>query len=1154
MNDFATRRRAARAGASLMALVIASVTTAAAAQSTAAPASVAQMPPRPSTSNVAPTQTAPVGGPGIANSTVPNNEMVSAPQTVVTRVPDPVNEGEVLVVGVRQAEASAIERKRTARTAQDSIVADDVGQFPDKNAAEAIARIAGVALDVGDDGQQGGFTIRGQAADLIRVEVDGMTALPANGDNGGRAVGISDISSDLIKSVDVVKGQTADMTPGGVGGTVRIEQRNGLDFKKPLYRLNVQGRQDTLNGRWAPRINAVVAGKFFGDDLGLLFNGTYEQQRLTTDFARVSNKQAGYLPLGDHDNSPEKSFTTPFDPVAAAVTTKAGCAALTDSNTIRSRLNCYAQWEDFLPSLPRYGRGVRDDKRLSLQVRADWRATRNLTLFASYNPNIRHYSSQDFNLSVAAPSGTTNSNGAISTNITNVQVNANHYVTQYDMVRGTGNGTVSALNWSSQVRDLQRDTAQHYGQAGADWLIGRWTIKARAQYSYAKAEREDEAFTFNAALPSARFNLVPENGLWNISVPSTIDLSSPQAYYPVLGSNGRSATSQLEYTPFADKNSEWNFQFDVARQFVDFGPLTQLKFGAQRRTRDNQSYRHDGSTISPGVVLSSARSLDLLQYCVPSAAPSTMPCVFGSARRNTSSTASEQLSKIHNLTQEQYQEIINASLITLPGRNFFSGLPGRGSLIDSWSGYDAKVFFDTLSKYADLSAHNPNCLYECIASDGKTYKRPTYDTTEKTFSAYAMADFEMPIFDARLDGNIGVRYQRIGVDAEPVINFANRVAVPTTNSATGLPGYTITDVFTSRQVGQVKRTSEDWLPSLNLALWAYDTLALRYSIALQRARPSIQQLTGSSAVTCGKINDADRAALEALLATNPGAIDDGNPDTDDEDEAANVIDNFVNRCGGRIGNPELKGYGALTQNLSLEWYPNRQTQLTAAVYSIDVRSGRPEGDTIPQYSLNDTTYQVSTYRDGPSGLKTTGFEIAGRTAFTFLPSFLKYLGGGFNYSYSRTNEKNTAIDLFSRKALPPRGQSAYYYNVNAWYDDGRLNARIAYQARANYYDRTESDGINRIPAGFGVDDSGASAYFKMVSPIFKTAVKTIDARASYKLNDMFQLFVEGKNLTDNAYTRYTTDRYRKIDDKGTPYVYDTLFSGRTYYIGAIATF
>lgn len=1154
MKDTAAHRIATRAGASLLALTIAGAfTPLAGAQSATNSPAPAQTTPRPSSSATAPAQTAPVAGPGIANSTVPNNEMISGPlEPVVSQRMTPVaeeeaREGEVIVTGVRNAEASAIARKRTARTAQDSIVADDVGQFPDKNAAEAISRIAGVALDVADSGEQGGFTIRGQSADLIRIEVDGMTTLSANGDQGGRAAGVGEISSDLIKSVDVIKGQTADMTPGGVGGTVRIEQRTGLDFKEPLYRLNLQGAYQTLSQRLTPRINGIVTQKFFGGDVGVLLSGTYEAQNIGTDYARVSDKGAGYAAFGDLDNSPEKSFTQPFDPIAAAVTTKAGCANLTTTG-INSRLNCYAQWEDFVPSLPRPGRQIRGDKRLSIQARVDWRVNRDLTVFASYNPNIRRVSSQDYNWSVATPNGSIGTNGAnANVNVTNAVVNSNHYVTAFDFVRGVGG--ITALNVTSQVRDIQRRISQHYAQTGADFYSGPWTVKARAQFSLATNKREDLAFSILAPVERASYSRL-DSGLWTIKIPN-VDLLNAASYYPTVGATGVSANSQIEYTPFADKNKEWNYQLDVDRTFDNFGPITRIKAGIQHRMYDNESRRENGFQLSPGVVLSRARSLDLLQFCDPALAPATTPCQFGSVRRTTTAGTADQTYKIHTITRQQYQDLLNASLIALPGAQFFSGAPNRGDLISTWGTYDVDAFFGQLRQIANLTDYNPDCLYSCRASDGNTYDRPTYLTNEQTSSAYAMLDFETRPFGLLFNGNIGVRYQRIKVDAQPVVDFSRRVATPVT---TPFPGYTIENQIIRREIGQVNRTSEDWLPSVNFAVWPIEgKLGLRYSGSLQRARPSILQLTGSGVANCGVVDPAQRAALEAFLAANPGAIQDDDPNTDDSSEARSVLDNFVNRCSGRIGNPELKGYGARTQNVSLEWYPNRDTQLSAAVYQIDVNSGRPETVNIGAYELSGDTYEVGSYRDGPSGLRQRGFEVSGRTAFTFLPGFLRYLGGGFNYSFTKSNEKNTIVDPWTGIALPPRSQSKYYYNINLWYDDGKLNARVAYQRRASYFDLYDAETKNRVPTFPGLTGSAQNgSYFKYLSPIFKNGTETLDARASYSITKKFQLFAEGKNLLGTTIEKYAPTEFR--DAGGAPYLYDSLYAGRTFYAGAIITF
>ncbi|WP_347304150.1 TonB-dependent receptor [Croceibacterium sp. TMG7-5b_MA50] len=1095
-------------------------------------------------------QTSAEAGPGVANSTVPNNESINAPGSVTAEG----DGNEILVTGVRQAEQSAIARKRTARTAQDSIVADDVGQFPDKNAAEAISRIAGVALDVGDSGEQGGFTIRGQSADLIRIEVDGMTTLPSGGGTGGRAATIGELSSDLIKSVDVIKGQTADMTPGGVGGTVRIEQRSGLDFNEPLYRLNAQAAYQTLSEDINPRINAIATQKFFDDRVGFIINGTYEKQSIGTDYSRVSRAQQGYIPLGDLDNSPEKSFTTPFDPAAAAVTQKSGCAALPTTG-INSRLNCYAQWEDFVPSYVRPGRQIRGEERFSVQARLDWEVNDDLIAFVSYNPNIRKVNSQDYNYSVAIPVGTTNAAGQLATsNIGNVVVNENHFVTSYDMINRpaglatTVPGYVTNLQMTTQNRDIRRDVQQYYTQGGVDFDSGPWTIKGRVQYSLSKFERQDIAISAFAPLERASFALQPDTGLWTVDTPG-IDQYDPATYYPVIGATGYSSNPQIDVIPAANRDSEWNFQLDGEHDFYDFGPLTRIKMGAQHRIRKNDTFNESGYIITPGTVLSRARSLDQIRACDPvRAAAAGNPCVFGSVPRAITpanfNTTADRLYKLHTITVEQYQQILNASVMKLPGA-------GRDDGTINWGTIDTQVFARELGKVADLSDWNLDCLYECIASDGNVYERPPYHTDEITSSAYIMADFAVRPFGVLFEGNVGVRYQRIKVDAAPVIDFSNRTATLITE-ADGLPSYVVGTQLLRRDVGEIKRTSEDWLPSFNLAAWPVeDILGLRYSIAKQRARPSLAELTGATVANCATVPAGLYDQLAAFNAQYPNRIQDDNPDTDDDGAAEGLLAAFINRCSGRIGNPELAGYGATTQNLSLEWYPNADTQLTGAIYQIAVKTGRPEGFSTDGYTLGSDDYAVDTYRDGPGGLTQRGFEIAGRTAFTFLPGPLQYLGGGFNYSYTESNEETTEVDLFTGIALPPRSQSKYYYNVNLWYDDGKLNARIAYQRRDMFYDRTDPDAENRIPASAGLDGSTVANYFKTVPPVYKTGTENLDARASYQLFPKLQLFVEGKNLLNTSIGKYTPDEFRVIGG-GTPYMFDEVFVGRTFYFGIIA--
>src|SRR5438067_13401125 len=116
----------------------------------------------------------------------------------------------VYVAGTRKSVASAIDRKLKASTVTDSIVAEDIGQFPDKNVGEALSRVTGVQLSR-DFGEGSTVSIRGVEPSLNRIEVNGNSVLSTDG-TAGRGAELRELASELISSIDVYKGTTADLT------------------------------------------------------------------------------------------------------------------------------------------------------------------------------------------------------------------------------------------------------------------------------------------------------------------------------------------------------------------------------------------------------------------------------------------------------------------------------------------------------------------------------------------------------------------------------------------------------------------------------------------------------------------------------------------------------------------------------------------------------------------------------------------------------------------------------------------------------------------------------------------------------------------------------------------------------------------------------
>lgn len=203
------------------------------------------------------------------------------------QAPAPANEAAPAVVqvsGTRLSVISAIERKKGAGTVTDSIVAEDIGQFPDKNVGEALSRITGVQLSR-DFGEGGQIAIRGVEPNLNRVEINGMSVLSTN-NTAGRGAELRELPAELIKSIDVYKGVTADITEGGVGGTVSIKTNKPLDFKKFTFATTLSGEHATLRGGVQPRGSLLIADRFLNGNLGLMANVVYDNVLTQGDFVR----------------------------------------------------------------------------------------------------------------------------------------------------------------------------------------------------------------------------------------------------------------------------------------------------------------------------------------------------------------------------------------------------------------------------------------------------------------------------------------------------------------------------------------------------------------------------------------------------------------------------------------------------------------------------------------------------------------------------------------------------------------------------------------------------------------------------------------------------------------------------------------------------
>lgn len=190
---------------------------------------------------------------------------------------------KIEVTGFRGSLLKAKDLKREALGSQDSIVAEDIADFPDLNLADALQRIPGIAITrEGGEGRQ--ISLRGLGADFTQVQLNGMEALGTSSsamDSRGsisrsRAFDFNIFASELFNRVDVNKSFSANLDEGGIGGTVNLVTAKPFDYDGFKGAVSGQVGQNTLADGTSPRIAALVSNTW--GDFGALASFAYSNR------------------------------------------------------------------------------------------------------------------------------------------------------------------------------------------------------------------------------------------------------------------------------------------------------------------------------------------------------------------------------------------------------------------------------------------------------------------------------------------------------------------------------------------------------------------------------------------------------------------------------------------------------------------------------------------------------------------------------------------------------------------------------------------------------------------------------------------------------------------------------------------------------------
>lgn len=413
-----------------------------------------------------------------------------------------------------------------------------------------------------------------------------------------------------------------------------------------------------------------------------------------------------------------------------------------------------------------------------------------------------------------------------------------------------------------------------------------------------------------------------------------------------------------------------------------------------------------------------------------------------------------------NPAMTEDRRINNLCRQAFPQTNFLSA--AKGNSINSWATFDVDCLF---REY--MGAEDPGNLDDTRATANR-------DVTERTLAGYVMADYDADLGNMPVRGNIGVR-----VVNTRVVSDGLRSDLQIVDNGDGT--FQIKTINGQFETVTSKSSSTRILPSIN---------------AIFEVAPNTQLRL---------------AGYRAMSRPNPSALGAGRTITIDGNfsSVAEAIRNIQSN-----GSPGLKPLMSWNADAAIEWYPNKDSLLSATVYYKQFNGGFEPVVYDETFTINgeNITVPVTQTRNSPDKSRIYGLELTAATRFSFLPKPLDGLGAKVSYNYADSNfetqdirlgdQYNPVTETTSEGLIPPANLSGYSKHVlsaQAYYDIGPVSLQAIYNYRSSYFQ----------------DFVGGNSQLRYVGPS-----ETVDFRASLNLMKGVSLRFEALNIFNEPKATY----------------------------------
>jgi iron complex outermembrane receptor protein len=196
-----------------------------------------------------------------------------------------VNKEEVEVIqvtGIRGSLKENINAKRFSDSIVDVITAEDIGKFPDKNVAETLSRITGVAVSR-EFGEGEKISIRGAGPKYNRTLLNGQEVGTADWfilSEANRSFNYTLLPSVLVKGLEVHKSPVASLDEGSIGGTVILRTRRPLEMDANTISFSAEAQYSDQSEETDPLLSGLYSWKNDSESFGILVSAVKQDRTL----------------------------------------------------------------------------------------------------------------------------------------------------------------------------------------------------------------------------------------------------------------------------------------------------------------------------------------------------------------------------------------------------------------------------------------------------------------------------------------------------------------------------------------------------------------------------------------------------------------------------------------------------------------------------------------------------------------------------------------------------------------------------------------------------------------------------------------------------------------------------------------------------------